>query len=70
MQLLDVASGDYRPLTQRTALESYPLLSPDGSKVAYWYPRDGKAWFTNEIRVIGTDGSADRAETSAIDRNF
>ena len=70
IELLDVTSGEYRPLTNRTALESYPLLSPDGSKVAYWYPRDGKVWFNNEIRVVGIDGTADRAETGVIDRNF
>jgi len=70
IELLDVASGQFRPLTQRTALESYPLLSPDGSKVAYWYPRDGKVWFNNEIRVVGVNGGADHSETAVIDRNF
>jgi len=72
MELLDVASGEFHPLTARTLLESYPLISPDGANVAYWYPLDGKPWNDNEIRVVPlARGSAgDRSETAGIDRNM
>jgi dipeptidyl aminopeptidase/acylaminoacyl peptidase len=70
MVLLDVASGQITPVTQRTLFESYPVLSPDGASIAYWYPVDGKAWFINEVRVVSVHGENDRPETMAIDRNI
>jgi len=70
MELLDVATGQIHPLTTRTLLESYPVISPDGANVAYWYPLDGKPWNDNEIRVLSLKSNDDRSATSAIDRNF
>ncbi|MDP9050717.1 MAG: S9 family peptidase [Acidobacteriota bacterium] len=70
MELVDVASGQITPITKRTEYESYPILSPDGQNVAYWYPIDGKGWNTAEVRVVSAAGTNDRAVTSAIDRNI
>jgi len=73
MELLDIATGEFHALTTRTLLESYPLISPDGANVAYWYPLDGKPWNNNEIRVLplaGKGSGADRSETTGIDRNM
>jgi len=36
IQALDVASGEVRSLTKRTALESFPSYSPDSSRLCYW----------------------------------
>jgi Tol biopolymer transport system component len=44
IELLDAATGEFHPLTTRTLLESYPLISPNGAFVAYWYPLAGKPW--------------------------
>ena len=41
VEILDVDSGQIRQLTKRTSFESFGLFSPDGSKIAYWFPRDG-----------------------------
>ncbi|MGB6449935.1 MAG: S9 family peptidase [Steroidobacteraceae bacterium] len=68
--LLDAATGQFHPLTGRATLESYPLISPDGASVAYWYSQHGKPWFENEIRVVSATGSGDRSQTKEIDRNI
>ena len=70
IELLDAATGQFHPLTNRTTLESYPLFSPDGANIAYWYPQESKAWFDNEIRVISAAGGGDRSATAEIDRNI
>src|SRR3979490_1431905 len=38
VQLLDVESGAVRGLTGRTRNETQPLFSPDGTRIAHWYP--------------------------------
>ena len=70
IELMDAATGAFHPLTTRNTLESYPLISPDGAHVAYWYPKDGKAWFYNEIHVASIAGGAEQSETSEIDKNI
>src|SRR5215468_2219911 len=56
VQILDVATGNIRPLTGRSARESQPVFSPDGSKIAYWYPREGGTVTLNEINVTSASG--------------
>jgi dipeptidyl aminopeptidase/acylaminoacyl peptidase len=70
VQVLDVASGTLRPLTGRNALESIPAFSPDGSRVAYWYPRDGDPNSINEIQVTPTSGGKGANLTVKLDRNL
>jgi dipeptidyl aminopeptidase/acylaminoacyl peptidase len=70
MELLDLATGQATAVTKRTLYESYPILSPDGANIAYWYPIDSKAYNINEVRVVSTTGANDHSETSAIDRNI
>jgi Tol biopolymer transport system component len=41
VEILDVDRGQILQLTKRTSFESFGLFSPDGSKIAYWFPRDG-----------------------------
>ena len=48
---LDVESGELRPVTGRTRYESQPVFSPDGRRIAHWYPRDGETRNVNEIYV-------------------
>jgi dipeptidyl aminopeptidase/acylaminoacyl peptidase len=69
IQLLNVTDGTIRPLTSRKTLESYPTFSPDGSQVAYWYPRQGTNVNINEAWVMPTTGGEGRSLTLALDRD-
>jgi dipeptidyl aminopeptidase/acylaminoacyl peptidase len=71
IQVLTVDSGEIRKLTTHTTLESVPLFSPDGSKIAYWYPRDADPNNENEILLTDTTAGGDGASaTRAIDHNI
>jgi dipeptidyl aminopeptidase/acylaminoacyl peptidase len=70
VQILDVASGQFRALTKRVKSEGYPAFSPDGSRVAYWFPRDGQNKNVNEIYVAPASGGDGAPVTSGIDRNI
>ena len=69
VQLLDVDTGNLHALTGRTRLESQPLFSPDGSRIAHWYPRDGQNQNVNEIYVGPANGGDTATITRALDRN-
>jgi dipeptidyl aminopeptidase/acylaminoacyl peptidase len=68
IQILEVASGALRPLTGRTLLEGFPSYSPDGARIALWYPRDGDPNAVNEIHVVPAAGGEPKVVTRAIDR--
>jgi dipeptidyl aminopeptidase/acylaminoacyl peptidase len=68
VQILDIASGSIRSLTGRTALESFPSFSRDGSRLSYWYPRDGDPNNVNEVWVAQASGGQGRCVTRALDR--
>lgn len=57
--LLDVQTGAIRQITSHRRLEGYSEYSPDGSKIAYWYPFNGDPAGQNDIFVtssLGGDG--------------
>jgi dipeptidyl aminopeptidase/acylaminoacyl peptidase len=68
IQVLDVAGGKLTPLTGRTSLESCPVFSPEGSEVAYWYPRDGDPNSINQIWVGPAAGGQGTCLTTHLDR--
>jgi dipeptidyl aminopeptidase/acylaminoacyl peptidase len=71
VQVLNVDSGEIRKVTKHTSLESFGVFSPDGSKIAYWYPRDGDPNNVNEIFVTQAAGEDDGSSlTRAIDHNL
>ena len=69
VQLLDIDSGSLRALSGRTRNESQPLFSPDGARIAHWYPRDGESRNVNEIYVGPANGGDTTSITRALDRN-
>ncbi|QKG52539.1 alpha/beta hydrolase family protein [Hymenobacter sp. BRD67] len=70
VQVLNVADGTVHPLTTRKLLEGYPSFSPDGSQIAYWYPRQGNTMNINEIWVSPTAGGEGRNLTPTLDRDI
>src|SRR5262249_32693355 len=68
--VVDVASGAIRSLNGATRFQNNPVWSPDGQRIAYWYPRDGRGdinW-VNEIYVAPAAGGAGKSVTRALDR--
>ena len=70
LQVMNVESGDVRKLTKHEKFESFGVFSPDGTRVAYWYPRDGDPNNENEIYVTATSGGDGVDATRAIDRDL
>jgi dipeptidyl aminopeptidase/acylaminoacyl peptidase len=70
LQILNVETGEIRKLTKHQTLESFGLFSPDGSQLAYWYPRDGDPNNVNEIFVTSAAGDDGVSLTREIDRNL
>lgn len=70
LQVLNVETGATRKLTTHEKFESFGLFSPDGSRVAYWYPRDGDPNNENEIFVTQTSGGDGSDATRGIDRDL
>jgi dipeptidyl aminopeptidase/acylaminoacyl peptidase len=70
IDILDVDSGKIRQLTKRTLFEGFGFFSPDGSKIAYWFPRDGDFNNENEIFVASSAGGEGKDVTHALDRNL
>src|SRR5262245_29686623 len=67
IQLLDVASGALRPLSDKMG-EAYPTFSPDGTKVVYWAARDGAPRSVNDVHVVSLSDRERTNVTRAIDR--
>jgi dipeptidyl aminopeptidase/acylaminoacyl peptidase len=70
VQILNVDTGEIRKLTKHEKFEGFGLFSPDGSQLAYWYPRDGDRANQNEIHVTSVAGGDGQDVTRAIDRNI
>ena len=70
LQILDVEKGDVRALTGRAKQEGYPVFSPDGSRIAYWFPRDGQSKNVTDIYVAAAAGGESTNLTRGIDRNI
>src|SRR5256885_471581 len=54
--VVDISTGAMRSLTGRTMNESQPIFSPDGKRIAYWFPRDNQTKNVNEIYMAPSNG--------------
>jgi dipeptidyl aminopeptidase/acylaminoacyl peptidase len=70
VQILNVDTGEAHKLTAHEKYEGFGLFSPDGSRVVYWYPRDGDRANENEIFVTPASGGDGQDATRSIDRNI
>ena len=70
IQMLNVSDGSYKPLTERTKLEAYPNFSPDGSKIAYWYKKEGINESINEIWITNATGSEGKPISAQLNRDL
>jgi len=70
LQVLNMNAGEYHRLTKHEKFESFGAFSPDGSRVAYWYPRDGDPNNENEIFVTPTTGGDGTDATHSIDHDL
>jgi dipeptidyl aminopeptidase/acylaminoacyl peptidase len=69
IQVLDVASGEIRSLTGAADLEGYPVVSPDGSSIAYWRNRDARPWNYQDVWLASWAGGSGRDISAALDKN-
>ena len=68
---LDVASGSLTTLTHRRGPDNAPLVSPDGSKIAYLGFDDKlRSFENNQLYVMNRDGSGVRSLTAPLDRSI
>ncbi len=65
---LDVQTGKVTPLTARRAFEGFATYSPDGSKVAYLYSRDGDPNNVNDVFLTNASGGAGIDLSRKLDR--
>lgn len=68
VQLVDARTGEARALTGRAAGEGLARVSPDGSRIAYSYARDGEPANVEEVYVAPAGGGAGESATRGIDR--
>ncbi|KAA3637196.1 MAG: S9 family peptidase, partial [Bacteroidetes bacterium] len=67
---LDIASGEVNALTDRQGPDWGPVISPDGSKIAYLgYDDKVQTYQINKIYVMNTDGSGNHEIITRLDRN-
>ena len=68
---LDVASGSLTTLTHRRGPDNAPLVSPDGSKIAYLGFDDKlRSFENNQLYVMNRDGSGVCSLTAPLDRSI
>ncbi|MDQ6780437.1 MAG: S9 family peptidase [Candidatus Eremiobacteraeota bacterium] len=68
--IVDMRSGAMHALTAHRGFENYATYSPDGTKIAYWYPRDGDGLNGQEIYVTSARGAEGKDVTRALDRDM
>ena len=69
IDIIDVASGHIRKLTSHTGEEAGGEYSPDGTRIMYWYPRNGNPVAINDLFITTPNGGTGTDVTHTLDRN-
>ncbi len=69
IEILDVATGALRKLTTHDGEEAGGEYSPDGSRLMYWYPRNGNPVAINDLFIAPAGSGTGTDVTHALDRN-
>ncbi|HEY1881726.1 MAG TPA: prolyl oligopeptidase family serine peptidase [Candidatus Cybelea sp.] len=69
VERVDAASGMRHALTPQRHFEEGPLYAPDGSSVAYLYPRDGDPANESEVFTVAAAGGEPRDVSGGLDRH-
>ncbi len=64
---IPATGGQAHKLTAHPDVELSPAYSPDGARLAYWYPLHGDFNAENTVRIVS--GSDDRGLSDGFDRN-
>ena len=70
LQRVDVATGKTTSITTSAVTESNPMLSPDGTKIAYEFPRDGKLHNQGSLYVVPVAGGTPVDVAYGLDRDI
>lgn len=70
IQILNISDGTYKPLTSRTQIESYPNFSPDGSKIVYWFKKNGVLTSINELWITNPTGGEGKPISAQLNRDL
>ena len=70
IELVDVATGQMHQVTSSAIEEEDPVLSPDGTLVAYSSPRDGSRGNQVSVFVARVSGGSGKDAVYALDRNI
>jgi dipeptidyl aminopeptidase/acylaminoacyl peptidase len=70
IQRLNLADGSYKPLTTRTKLEAYPNFSPDGTKISYWFKKEGVNESINELWISNPNGGEGKPISTQLNRDL
>jgi dipeptidyl aminopeptidase/acylaminoacyl peptidase len=70
VQLVNIDNGNITAVTSRSKYEGYPNFSPDGSRISYWYKREGIPGSINDIWVTNTSGGEGKNQSGALDRDI
>jgi Tol biopolymer transport system component len=70
LELLDVTSGQLQPVTGRRKYEQNPDLSPDGNRLAYLFPHEGKIQNGGDAYVVTGNRGEGKSVSGQIDRDI
>lgn len=70
IHFVDAETGAMRPLSSRARDEAFPIVSPDGTRVAFWFPRGGDGRNNTEVWVAPVAGGAGASATGMLDRHI